>query len=842
MSAVPPAPPENRATPAAIRVHRMRIARGACWVIVAALLGVAVLTLLDAAVRLPGWVRGPGLAVWLTGTGLVAWRLVVRRLPPDSIGEPTPHPREELPGNLNAAAAAAISLAAALVFATLVPGAGEHLRRVVLPWSRPAAAPYRVTVTSGEPVVRRGDPVTLSAYTDKIDPSATAPHTATLFGRERNGKEWKLPMVGNGSGAFHATRASVAADFDYRVQIGTATSDWFVVSALDPAEPAAESAIEVHPPKYAPLSATRLFPGFVSFAGFQHGTAEIRLQFTRPATTAFLEWRPEDGGPVELTTLDLHSGNTTFRLRQDGSLKLVTVVERNGKALRTEIPVRVRVAPDGPPRFERVAGVSSRTRTARPDSVLPIELTATDDIAVGSAVLEYALASDHSTTMALPIPLSGAGTARAEGRLDFDLSGKGRAGDTIRFRVRVADTRRLGDPDLKPQESRYPETGWSVIRLDPAAPPLDEQDYLAQRDSIRDAAHSALDEINEARKDASSLRRDTVEESALAPDHTVRLNEISDRVRRAASLLQDAARDAPNARPAAARRRAPRRRGRAREKRRRYAAQGRDRQPDRSRAAFTAAINSLNDVAFASTSSSSTTTASPRPDSTASRSGCWPRTRPLANLAKPTAAPLTGTRPPAARTARPVTGVGRRVRAIARRGGRREAEGFPSARCGRGGTRGNAARSRRRSEASQRRCPPRGAHGHREGPGRSGRAGCGTPGEDRDGRAAGGHRPAEAQSVRPRREPDRRRQDSGRADRTPGTGSGSRRDGRRVREVGSGSRGPQGRSAATCTLAGRPAYAIPHRDLRQRRDIRRAPAATKRHSAEESALSRRLAG
>src|SRR5262245_3082759 len=93
MSAVPPATPENRPDIAATRVHRMRLARGACWVIVAALLGVAVLALIDAAIRLPGWVRGLGLATWLTGTGVVAWRLVARRLPSDSMESPAPHPR-----------------------------------------------------------------------------------------------------------------------------------------------------------------------------------------------------------------------------------------------------------------------------------------------------------------------------------------------------------------------------------------------------------------------------------------------------------------------------------------------------------------------------------------------------------------------------------------------------------------------------------------------------------------------------------------------------------------------------------------------------------------------------
>src|SRR5262249_46082472 len=174
MSAVPPSIPENRSADSAVRVHRMRVARGACWVIVVALAAAAVLALLDAAVHLSGWVRGVSLAAWLTGIGVLVWRLVVRRLPPDAADGPRVSPRQGLPGNLTAAAAATLALAGALLAATLVPGAGEHIRRVALPWSRPAASQYRVSVTSGDPVVRRGDTVTLSAYADKIDPSAPA--------------------------------------------------------------------------------------------------------------------------------------------------------------------------------------------------------------------------------------------------------------------------------------------------------------------------------------------------------------------------------------------------------------------------------------------------------------------------------------------------------------------------------------------------------------------------------------------------------------------------------------------------------------------------------------------
>jgi hypothetical protein len=526
----------------------MRVARGACWVIVAALLGAAALALLDAALRLPGWVRGLGLAVWLTALGVLAWRLVVRRLPADSPDDPSPQPKEELPGNLQAAVAATLALAASLLAATLVPGVGEHIRRVALPWSRPAAAPYRVVVTSGEPVVRRGGPVTLSAYADKIDQSAPTPDAATLVCRDRGGNESRFPMTGDASGAFHASRATVVTDFEYRIEIGTATSDWLTVFAVDAADATPESSIEVSAPKYAPATTKRTFRGFVPFEGFQHGTAELRLRFTRPAATAFLEWRADGNGPVEVNNLDLsadrQSGTAALRLKQNGTLKLVTVAEQDGKTLRTELPVRVRVTPDLPPRFEQMTGLSPRPRTARPATTVAIEFAVADDIAIGSALLEYVVGPSDANVTSVPIPLSGTDTPRADGRFDFDLTGKAREGETIRFRIRLADTRRLDDPDLKPQETVYPATRWSTIRLDAAAPPLAEQDILAQRDTIRDGLHSALDEIKQAREEVGKVRRDSAGKTSLAPDHTVRLSNARDHTRKVAALVSDAAREA----------------------------------------------------------------------------------------------------------------------------------------------------------------------------------------------------------------------------------------------------------------------------------------------------------
>src|SRR5262249_20391937 len=210
--------------------------------------------------------------------------------------------------------------------------------------------------------------------------------------------------------------------------------------------------------------------------------------------TAIVEWQPEGTAPRELPTLTLSpdrlGATAALRLKQSGTLRLITYTEQNGKSLRYETSVPVQVKPDEPPRFERRAGAG--VGAARRGGGLPSEFAATDDIAVGSAVLEYATGPPDSPPVAVPVPLTGSGTAKAEGRLDFDLIGKGRAGDTVRFRLRVADTRRLDEGDLKPQEAVYPETGWLAVRIDPAAAPLEQQGIAGPRHAGRAAPRAAL--------------------------------------------------------------------------------------------------------------------------------------------------------------------------------------------------------------------------------------------------------------------------------------------------------------------------------------------------------------
>jgi hypothetical protein len=576
------------------RVRARRVAHGVSRLVAAALGAASLVLLLDAGFALPAWGRGLFLSVWLTAVGVLTWRWVLvpwrGELPLSEVADEVRKQLPELADPLRAAVAdsgpadettrqlqsveparavpmkpvaglvagALVAILAAVATAAFVPGTGDRLRRVATPWARASSAQaFRVAVTSGEPVVRRGGPVTLSAYAERLGSGSTTPPEAVLVTRAGpDAPEARTPMSGDGA-AFHATRMNVAADFEYRVEIGSARSEWFRVSVLDAVELAPGTAIEITPPDYAKSIPQRTLPTLADLDGLQHGTVALRLKFTQPAAAGHLDWRPMGETKSEMIVLDFTpdrlSASATLPLRASGVLRLVLVREADGKRLRTDTTAHVRVIVDEPPRFEEATGLAPGPRLARPDSRIPITFVALDDLSVASAELQYVVGADDSTPARIPIALTGAGTQRAEGRIDFTLAGKGREGDTIRFRVVVSDNRNV-DPTLGPQSAMVP-SGWSEIRLSATAPPLEEQDIVCARDAFHEGTARALKELKEAADEAAALDTATAGATVLELDQTVRLNNAREKVRAAIAVLHATARDAaltPALRPLAA--------------------------------------------------------------------------------------------------------------------------------------------------------------------------------------------------------------------------------------------------------------------------------------------------
>lgn len=602
---------EDKLADLAAGVRRLWLLRGVCWFALVLVASGLLAVLLDAKYDLPGWGRGLLLAGWLAGLVATAWRCVGRPLRSPvpvpllaaAIEAQFPSLSERLStlvelseqaddGNGSQALIAVLAkdtaqrtrrlnfykaaptgsavragfLAAGVALVALsplvlVPGAAERVRRFLLPWYVPTVeVPFRVVVSSGDPIVKRGEAVTLTAVLERTRPDAALPEAAVLIYREPgSGQEKKLPMAGDEKAAFHVTRPDVRADFEYRVEAGPAASGWHAVTVVDPVELAEGTTFTIDPPEYArPAFPRQTYPGLHEFEAIQFSKITFDLKLSRPAVSAYFEWKPANPNAVVETdrftaTLspEKTAGRVDWLLLADGNLKLVLVGEKN---VRTEISVATRATVDTPPKFEKVTNVSDKPREVRPDERLVLDLAVADDIKVDKVQVEYALDGAEQFKV-VPVPLKGVGTPRADGRFAFELADKAKEGQTVRFRVRAFDNRSVPEFGKQPQEAVFPEKEWSVLKLTTAAQPLLEQDVFGKRDKIKEKLQELTGALADAQRQVEGVKREAVGKPELAAADIARLENARSRAKDVARELDDLAREAgltPELRPLAA--------------------------------------------------------------------------------------------------------------------------------------------------------------------------------------------------------------------------------------------------------------------------------------------------
>ena len=586
----------------AAEVRRLRILRGASWLVTILFAAPLLAIALDASFELPGRARGALLAGWLALALVAAWWFVVRRIRETQsaaalaalleakfpslaerlctlvelsanadagngsrtmmalLARETERRTRKLdfsraaPSGFSFRFAALTACAAVLALAPIlfVSGGGERVRRLVAPWSTPPVeVAYEVVVSSGDPVVKRGQSITVSGYLRKTRPNAVFPDAAAAIFREPgSAEEKKLPMTGDDKSAFTLTRPTVATDLEYCIESGSARSAWHTIAAVDPVEIAAGSEVTISPPDYAAAARPkRTMPALADLEALQHSRADVKLKLNRKAQAVQVVWRPVGAAasaPVERIPAVLEEAGTAVSvelpLKVDGTLKLILFAEKD---VRTEVAVAVRVQVDVAPKFERVTGLPAQPRDIRGGEVLDIDFAALDDIAVSAAFLEYgpADAIDDTTLKSKPIAATGLATPRATGGVQFCLPPNAAEGQTFRVRLRVLDNRSIPELDWRPQSATYPDGGWAIFRVASAAKPLAEQEIAASNDGIRQKLDAIAKLLEKAHADMKGHRLDFRGQPKLEQDQSVRLADDLEAVRAALVLLDALTRD-----------------------------------------------------------------------------------------------------------------------------------------------------------------------------------------------------------------------------------------------------------------------------------------------------------
>jgi hypothetical protein len=453
-------------------------------------------------------------------------------------------------------------------------------RRFMLPWRTPGLIVlYSVEVAPGDVITAKGRPLAFHLVLHPENERVALPTACTLVVNQADGTAARLRMLAERPDAFALEMDKVPGDFSYYIEAGDAISPTYQVTAVEPVELAADSPqITVSPPAYARKSfEEQTIHGLADLAVLQHSRIRFEFRFTRPAVGAALEWLPQP------TSKDTNAPRPTVRMLELASDRLTAVGELPALAsgsykltleaeheIRTDLEPRVlTIKVDQPPVFlKALLGTSSsegpqrgrpaadkeERKVVQPYDVVPVEVALADDIGVERADLEYRI--NDGKTQAETVALQGAGTREAAGRLVFRLAEKAlKNGDTIYYRLKATDNRRVPEAKLEPQAVYYPaDQRWLALLVARQAEPLKQQEIAAQREALDRRLEEIKRDLQKEQRAVYKLQQEARDQPALTAEQAKDLKQLHEDNRANADALRELAREAadlPNLQPLA---------------------------------------------------------------------------------------------------------------------------------------------------------------------------------------------------------------------------------------------------------------------------------------------------
>jgi hypothetical protein len=351
----------------------------------------------------------------------------------------------------------------------MTPRFFNGLARVLLPMSD--IAPYTRTrlpaeaVEPGSTRVAEGKalPITVRAQGD-------VPESARIFRRTGKGSWQVNEMDALQDGVFRFNANQVNGAFEYYITAGDATSPTFQVEVIRPPQ-VAKLAIVYTYPAYTGLPPRRIEGGDGEINGIAGTTVRLELTASKPLSSAEIETTKETiafdrEGDLFVATFALWADKAKATDDVAGRRLLVAPTrykilladtegyknfsddEDKKKLLSRSILLR----PDAPP--EVVLRSADERRNVKADSVLPLDIEATDDFGVKLTRVVYtvtrgtdAVAKDREL-FRFEYPATGKG--RATEAYEWKLASSGlKVGDTVAYWAEATDGNVITGPGVK---------------------------------------------------------------------------------------------------------------------------------------------------------------------------------------------------------------------------------------------------------------------------------------------------------------------------------------------------------------------------------------------------------
>ncbi|REJ85690.1 MAG: hypothetical protein DWQ34_28530 [Planctomycetota bacterium] len=406
----------------------------------------------------------------------------------------------------------------AVILALLAPflfvgGYGLLLTRFFAPWENlERASNLYFVVDDGDRTVARGSDVEVAAAVGWRYTESGLPDEVWLkWKNERGDRDRRQMAWSEDRERYVALLPHVFHSFQFEVVSGSARTRAYQVNVVEaPALMALMLAVD--PPAYSGRHAELIDGAVGEMVVLEGSDLALSMEFNKPVADALFVWTPDPTDDIPephavKSPVDIAEDGMSGALELDagaGGVFSIVLTDRDGLHNLDEPIRRIRVIADEPP---LVAFADSQAEAeARPNDVVRIPLTASDDLGVAALELHYEVlrtGGDDSN-----LPLTGVletdpallGGRAVEDVFTLDLSSLGLTeGGLISVRGKAVDERPAPGPNESWTEQR-------LIGISEEADPYGAQELAEQQRKVKDALSELRQDVIENREQVEELR------------------------------------------------------------------------------------------------------------------------------------------------------------------------------------------------------------------------------------------------------------------------------------------------------------------------------------------------